>query len=32
MTAEFTKTDRDHDGTLDPGELGRLRMQFSYRR
>jgi hypothetical protein len=31
MSAEFTKADRDHDGTLDARELGQLRMELSYR-
>jgi hypothetical protein len=30
MSAEFTKADRDHDGTLDARELGQLRMELSY--
>ena len=32
MSAEFTKADRDHDGTLDVRELGQLRMELSYHR
>jgi Ca2+-binding EF-hand superfamily protein len=30
MSAQFTKADRDHDGTLDARELGQLRMELSY--
>ena len=29
MSAEFTKADRDHDGTLDVRELGQLRMELA---
>jgi hypothetical protein len=32
MSAEFTKADRDHDGTLDARELGQLRMELSGQR